>query len=566
MRTHMSLSARRELALRTAVRYKNSARPEKKRILDEFLASTGFHRKHATRLLNQIIRGKAPTQERRGRAPQYGPVVRDALITAWRTLNYICGKRFVPFLPELLPILERHGHLSLSDRTRQQLLQISASTADRVLHQFRVANRPQGKSTTKSGQLLKHRIPIRTFADWEDTKPGFMEADLVAHCGVHTDGPFLHTLVLTDVATGWTECQALLHRTEADVIQALGTVRQLLPFPLIGLDTDNGSEFINYGLLAYCEKETIQFTRGRPRRKNDQCFVEQKNGSIVRQLVGYDRYEGSLAYRQLAELYRMVRLYVNFFQPSMKLSKKSRDGSKVKKLYDIAQTPYQRLVKSDTTEKHIRVELDALYQKLDPVELLRQLEKLQDAFWRHARELQPTQAPTDVLRAKPVPDNFASSSTVPEGGDMSQNGVQSPTMEHRIKRRYRRTKKSTVPHTWRTRPDPFDGVWKDVQSWLESEPARTAKSLFVQLQAQAPERYPDGQLRTLQRRVREWRRQILITFDAQWLEQDRLGTTEPSRESAGERGCGKDGHFATVENPSRLPLSHSLDGGKFSSN
>ena len=292
MRTHMSLSARRELALRTAVRYKNAARPEKKRILDEFLASTGFHRKHATRLLNQILRGERPRRERRGRVRRYGAAVQDALITACRTVNYICGKRLVPFLPELLPTLERHGHLSLSDPTRQHLLGMSASTADRILRQFRVAHRPHGKSTTKSGQLLKHRVPIRTFADWEETGPGFMEADLVAHCGVHADGPFLHTLVLTDVATGWTECLALLHRSEADVLQALQIVRQLLPFQLVGLDTDNGSEFMNYGLLAYCERETIQFTRGRARRKNDQCFVEQKNGSIVRQLVGYDRYEG----------------------------------------------------------------------------------------------------------------------------------------------------------------------------------------------------------------------------------------------------------------------------------
>ena len=558
----MSLSARRELALRTAVRYKNAARPEKKRILGEFLASTGFHRKHATRLLNQILRGERPGRERRGRVRRYGAAVQAALITAWRTVNYICGKRLVPFLPELLPTLERHGHLSLSDQTRQHLLEMSASTADRILHQFRVAHRPQGKSTTKSGQLLKHRVPIRTFADWEATKPGFMEADLVAHCGVHVDGPFLHTLVLTDVATGWTECLALLHRSEADVLQALQIVRQLLPFQLVGLDTDNGSEFMNYGLLAYCERETIQFTRGRARRKNDQCFVEQKNGSIVRQLVGYDRYEGPLAYRQLAELYRVVRLYVNFFQPSMKLTMKSRDGSRVRKRYDVAQTPYQRLSKSDVLEKDVRERLDALYRQLDPVELLRQLEKLQDAFWRHAKELQPTRVPSEVLRATPLSDKFAPSGQAPTVGDLLQAELQLPVLEQRKKRRYRRTNKPRVPHTWRTRPDPFDGVWKEVQSWLKSEPERTAKSLFLQLQQRDPARYSNGQLRTMQRRVREWRRQILVTFNAKWLELDRFGLTQPSPKAAGDNGCGKDGRFATVENPSGFPLSHSLDDGK----
>ena len=269
MRAHMTLSARRELALRTAVRYKNAARPEKKRILAEFLESTGFHRKHATRLLNDILRGERSRQERRGRVRRYGPAGQAALVAAWRTVNYVCGKRLVPFLPELIPTMERHGHLSLSDKTRADLLELSAATADRIFRQFRFDHRPHGKTTTKSGQLLKHRVPIRTFADWEEAGPGFMEADLVAHCGVHADGPFLHTRVLTDVATGWTECLALLHRSEADVLQALQIVRQLLPFQLVGLDTDNGSEFMNCGLLAYCERETIQFTRGRARRKND---------------------------------------------------------------------------------------------------------------------------------------------------------------------------------------------------------------------------------------------------------------------------------------------------------
>ena len=166
---------------------------------------------------------------------------RAALVAAWRTVNYVCGKRLVPFLPELIPALERHGHLSLSEDTRARLLEMSAATADRIFRQFRLDHRPHGKTTTKSGQLLKHGIPIRTFADWEETRPGFMEADLVAHGGANSEGPFLHTLVLTDVATGWTECLALLRRTEADIVQALATVRQILPFQLVGLDTDNGS-------------------------------------------------------------------------------------------------------------------------------------------------------------------------------------------------------------------------------------------------------------------------------------------------------------------------------------
>ena len=312
---------------------------------------------------------------------------------------------------------------------------------------------------------------------------------------------------------------------------------------------------MNYGLLAYCERETIQFTRGRARRKNDQCFVEQKNGSIVRQLVGYDRYEGSLAYRQLAELYRVVRFYVNFFQPSMKLTTKTRDGSQVTKRYDIAQTPYQRLSNSDALDPEVRVRLAAIYQRSDPVDLLRQLEKLQDAFWRHAKELASPTPTDDIVCAALVSPNCD-----PDADRaMIEAELPDPGFEQRIKRQYRKTRKQCVPHTWRTRPDPFDGVWEEMRSWLESDPGRTSKSLLLELQQRHPGRYPNGQLRTLQRRVREWRRQILETFDGEWLELDRV---RPAAASAGGRGCGKGGRSATLENSSSFPLSLSLDGGK----
>ena len=251
------------------------------------------------------------------------------------------------------------------------------------------------------------------------------------------------------MATGWTECLALLRRTETDIFQALTTARQILPFQLVGLDTDNGSEFMNYGRLAYCERETIQFTRGRARRKNDQCFVEQKNGSIVRQLVGDDRYEGSLAYRQLAELYRVVRFYVNFFQPSMKLKTKTRDGSQVTKRYDIVQTPYQRLSNSDALDPEVRVRLAAIYERSDPVDLLRQLEKLQDAFWRHAKELASPTLTDDIVPAALVSPNCdADADRAPIEAELPD-----PGFEQRITRRYRKTRKQPVPHTWRTRPD-----------------------------------------------------------------------------------------------------------------
>lgn len=319
MRPAMSFQAKRELLARVASRYRAAELPQKTVILNEFVAATGYARKYAIKLLTSPVLGPPPAVIHRPRAPGYGPEVREALHIAWQAANGICTKRLVPFLPELVATLERHGHLDLRAEIRSQLLAISPATADRLLRSLRQAHGGRGLSTTRPGSLLKHQVPIRTFADWSDEQPGFVEADLVAHCGSSVEGSFLHTLVLTDIATGWTECLALPHRSQETVIQALTRARRLLPFPLRGLDTDNGSEFLNAQLLAYCQAEEITFTRGRAYKKNDQCFVEQKNGVVVRQLVGYDRFEGRHAYAQLTELYRAVRLYVNFFQPSMKL-------------------------------------------------------------------------------------------------------------------------------------------------------------------------------------------------------------------------------------------------------
>jgi len=310
----MSFQAKRELLAQTGPRYRAAPLQQKRAILDEFVAATGYARTYAIRLLGQpVVPPPRPIVR-----PQ-GPAVVEALTVAWAAANYVCAKRLVPFLPDLVASLGRHGHLALSPEVRTQLLSLSAATADRLLRPLRERARPHGIGKTKAGTLLKHKVPIRTCAEWDDVRPGFMEADLVAHCGTRAEGPYLSSLVLTDVATGWTECLPLLHHGYNDVLQALDQARGLLPVPLLGLDTDNGSEFLNYPLLEYCARAKITFTRGRAYRKNDQCYVEQKNGSIVRQIVGYDRFEGDLAYHQLAELYRALRLYVNVFQPSLKL-------------------------------------------------------------------------------------------------------------------------------------------------------------------------------------------------------------------------------------------------------
>jgi Integrase core domain len=285
MRSRMSFQSKRELLAQVAPPYHEARRTERSIVLSEFVAVTGYDRKYAIRLLARPL--SPPRALKRPRERVYGPAVQEALGVAWAATNYVCAKRLVPFLPELIPALERHDRLALTPEMRIQLLALSAATADRLLRPLRQRDQRRGLATTKAGRLLKRQIPIRTFADWNEAKTGFLEVDLVAHCGGTVAGTFLSTLVLTDVATGWTECQALRYRSQETVIQGLDRAQQLLPMPMLGLDTDNGSEFINADLLAHCQQKQLTFTRGRAYRKNDQCYVEQKNGVVVRQFVGY---------------------------------------------------------------------------------------------------------------------------------------------------------------------------------------------------------------------------------------------------------------------------------------
>jgi hypothetical protein len=534
----MSFLAKRELLVQVAARYRDATGQQKSHILDEFVAATGYARKYAIHLLTQPE--LPPVQPlTRPRPRHYGPEVQAALELAWTAANEVCAKRLVPFLPDLVAALERHGHLSLSEQTRTQLLRISPATADRLLQARRRDGQPRGISTTKPGALLKRHVPVRTFTDWNDARPGFLEADLVAHCGTRAEGSYLYSLVLTDVATGWTECLPLLHRSQEAVLHALDTVRCLLPFPLLGLDTDNGSEFLNQEVLRYCAREQITFTRGRAYKKNDQCYVEQKNGSIVRALVGYDRFEGEAAYRQLAELYRAVRLYVNGFQPSMKLRTKHREGSKVSRTYHDARTPLQRLVASAVLPKDTQDRLVALFQALDPVRLLHQLHALQEALWQHA--IVPTGVMAEAVSPSPISAPVSErrfdvqGCGLPVRASRDANDVEDAATSSRTdlaallagrglsKRKYRRSTKQTA-RTWRTRADPFASIWEEVRQRLEIAPERTAKAIFFELQRDYPGCYPDGQLRTLQRRVKEWRAHAILQFDQRWLEEELLPT------------------------------------------
>jgi hypothetical protein len=502
MRQKMSLKSRRELLDRLVPRYRISTWKEKGRILDEFVSSTGYDRKHSVKILNRGIRGEPPRKRMPPR--RYGEPVREALVTVWKAANRICSRRLMPFLPDFIAALERFGHLSLIEEVRANLLAMSPATADRLLYHER---HPPGStiSTTRGGKLLKHQIPVRTFFDWNDLAPGFVEADLVAHCGGCAEGAYLNTLTLTDIATGWTECLALIRRSEADVSAAIHAVRQCLPFPLLGLDTDNGGEFINYDLLRYCEKEKITFTRSRTYRKNDQAHVEEKNGSVVRRLVGYDRYEGMDACRALTALYGVLHLYVNFFQPSVKLLSKERKEGRTTKRYDKAQTPYQRVLSSAAVSEGDKVQLRASYESLDPVVILKELECLQDRFWEYAHKkggpATDIEVVCEVIAHNPNPPKPVATLPAP--------AAETSTAARKIIRTYRRTRKLSPPRTWRTRTDPFADVWGQIQLQLKIDPSRTAKELLLDLQQRHPGKYPHGQLRTLQRRVKQHRREQL---------------------------------------------------------
>jgi hypothetical protein len=376
----------------TAGRYRAAGKKEKKQMLDEFCRTTGYNRCYARWVLRhqgqrvQINQGLTVKGDVGQRGPRLRPRIYDqkvaqALVQIWEMLDYLCGKRLVAIVPEIITKLEQFDELRLEPETRAKLLQLSASTADRILRPERRKHELRGRGRTRPGALLKHQIPIRTFADWNEQRPGFAELDLVAHDGGVGVGDYAQTLDLTDVCTGWTETIAVPNKAQVWVFEAINKARARLPFPLLGIDCDNGSEFINHELWRYCTEQGITFTRTRPYRKNDNCYVEQKNYSVVRRAVGYQRFDTAPEGLVLNQLYDSLRLYTNFFQPTMKLKSKERRGSQVKKLYDSPQTPYQRVLDSVQVALTDKQTLRRQYQQLNPAALKREIGKLQKRLY-----------------------------------------------------------------------------------------------------------------------------------------------------------------------------------------
>ncbi len=377
MKTKMTHAMRMELANAIRGRYAAAASKDKRRILEEFIAATGYHDKSAIRILNNLPEPKS--RQTRRRPSLYDEAARGALIVLWETSDRVCGKRLKALLPILLPALERNGHLKLEEEIRHKILLMSAATIhDRLLQMPRRTTR-----TKKPARVLpepRRRIKMRTFADWHEPLPGSMEMDLVAHCGEANRGSYIHSEPGSDRSRKRMD-GGRAHRCPRRhplVVETLERIRCVgLPFALRALDVDNGSEFVNNRLIEYCLGHGIELTRSRPYRKNDQAWIEQKNGAVVRKLLGYRRFEGLAAARAITRLYGASRLFVNFFQPSFKLAAKQRDGAKVSKRYHPPQTPCERLLQAESVPMAAKIKLREISADLDPLKLLEEMRAVQ---------------------------------------------------------------------------------------------------------------------------------------------------------------------------------------------
>lgn len=533
MDTRMTHQLRAEFANAIRARYRSATGDQKRKILDEFIAATGYHQKSAIRALNAD-----PTVRRRqvrARPSLYDEAARAALIVLWEASDRVCGKRLRALLPILLPALERNGHLHLAESIRQKVLAMSASTIDRLLRVPRSATRL--KRARRPMPAARQRVPVRTFADWNEPPPGSMEMDLVAHCGEVNRGSYVNSLVLTDIASGWTEAAPLVVRESGLVVETLERIRQGLPFALRALDVDNGREFVNESLIQYCLSRGIELTRSRPYRKNDQAWIEQKNGAVVRKLLGYRRFQGIAAAQAITRLYGASRLFVNFFQPSFKLAEKHRQGTQVSKRYHPPQTPCERLLQAESLPEAAKIKLREVAGALDPLKLLEEIRAVQAYL--------VTLADGDSL-PNAIPEAPDISGFVASLASAWRTGEVRPTFSADARPRYLRSlqavvrsdvaqmPESTTVLTTVTQPlaqtspaapakqiaerprliyaEPgkpvyhaFTMIWPLVCRRLEGFPNITSAQLFDELCIQFPGRFHPKHVTRLAKRVQQWR-------------------------------------------------------------
>jgi hypothetical protein len=494
----ISMGARREVLAAVAERYRSAGRAEKGRILDELTATTGWHRKHAVRALSaratsksaEVVGGE-PAPRRHRRRKYEG--VRDAVVALWESSDRVCGKRLVAMIPALLPALERHGRLTPTNEGRGLLLSVSAATIDRMLAGLKITAAGGRRRRVGFYSAIRREVPIRTFNDWRDPPPGFCEIDLVAHGGTSVAGSFIQTLTMVDIATGWTECLPLVARDGSLVVEAMMRAQSLFPWLIRGADFDNDSAFMNDVVVPWCRDQKIEVTRSRAYKKNDQAFVEQKNGAVVRRLVGYGRFDGIETAKVMVRLYAAARLYVNFFQPSFKLKQKRREGAKVIKRYHAPATPYARALAHPQLSKAIKRRLRSTYRSLDPVALLAEIrecqEELGDRIGKRGLAAATGAAPADPLA-------FALSLGT------AVTRIEVRATHRRPKRRYKKRLRM---------PSKLDPHLVTIQSWLAAEPQLTALAIVQRLAEIDPATFSDKQHSIVQRLLRSLRRKAAGT-------------------------------------------------------
>jgi hypothetical protein len=495
----ISMGARREVLFAAAERYWSAGRVERGRILDALCRTTGWHRKHAVRALRRrVIDGAVETPAPRERKRRYGATIKDALTALWEASDRVCGKRLVVMIPTLMPALAQHGRLQLGDGEQAELLAVSAATIDRMLGDVKVAAAGGRRRRAGFYSAIRREVPIRTFNDWKDPAPGFCEVDMVAHGGTSVAGSFIQTLTMVDIATGWTECLPLVNRDGSLVVEAIKRAQSLFPWLLRGVDFDNDSAFMNEVVVPWCRGQKLEVTRSRAYKKNDQAFVEQKNGAVVRRLMGYGRFDGAETARVMARLYAAARLYVNFFQPSFKLKEKRREGAKVIKRYHHPCTPYERALEHPMVPEAVKERLRAQYRTLNPVALLADIrsaqEELGNRIDRRAGAALPTAAAAkcDVIISSSTAEPAAFARRL---GNAVARGE--PRGTHRQpKRRYK--KRIRMP----SKLDPHVAL---IESWLAAEPQLTAIAIVARLADLHPGQFCNKQHSIVQRLLRALR-------------------------------------------------------------
>jgi hypothetical protein len=528
MKTRMTHAARAELVDAVQNRYSAASGKAKRRILDEFIAASGYHEKSVIRVLNRARPVKV--RQTRKRPSLYDDASRAALIVLWEASDRVCSKRLKALMPILLTAMERNGHLKLDPDIRAKILSMSAATIDRLLRTPRNASR--ARKPPRVTPEPRRRIKMRTFADWNDPAPGSMEMDLVAHCGPVNRGSYVNSLVLTDIATGWTEAAPIVVREGSLVVETLDRIRVGLPFALQALDVDNGTEFVNERLIDYCLGRGIELTRSRPYRKNDQAWIEQKNGAIVRKLLGYRRFEGLAAARAITRLYGAARLFVNFFQPSFKLASKHRDGAKVTKRYHPPLTPCDRILQTEGVPVATKDKLREVSAQLDPLKLLEEMRAVQ----AYLAALADGEAPPTMTAEPPNLATFVASlssawrdgevrptfsidakprylrglqaieaPTVPQSPSLGVPASKTEIAAAKIPARVQSKPQLVYAAPGNARIQALRMAWPIVARRLEGMPNISTMQLFDELCIQFPGRFTPRQYPALLRRVNRWR-------------------------------------------------------------